>query len=252
MKGSILVFSLVMLAVLTIVSVGIASVTLIEKKNAGGTGKSTQALQVADSGVEVAMKKIASGENTVRQLAGSMICDDSGGKAVISGNIGQERKYSLSFQDEDENFITRCDDATAGIAVIISTGNYSGTSRKIAVAAISAGIQVTDGDFIPSNETQNIGSDWKLVMLTGQNTQGNGASGGGGYIFKDRDGKIRALLYSYTADHNEFEVTSNEKCVVAPSSPHHNNYKICARVNGSGDLIVRTGARVQLDYVAIK
>ena len=57
-SGSILAFSMIILAMMLTVAVGIASVEMVQKKNASSTQFSVQSYQVADGGSQLALKKI--------------------------------------------------------------------------------------------------------------------------------------------------------------------------------------------------
>ena len=57
-QGSILAYSLIVVSVMIVIATSISSVTVIEKKGAVSTDSSVQAYQTADSGVQMAIKKI--------------------------------------------------------------------------------------------------------------------------------------------------------------------------------------------------
>ena len=63
-KGSILAYSLIILAMMLAIATSISIATINEKKSASGTEFSMQALQTADDGSQIALKKIKSATTT--------------------------------------------------------------------------------------------------------------------------------------------------------------------------------------------
>jgi uncharacterized membrane protein len=64
-KGSVLVFSLIVLSIVLSAALSVAVVNVSNRKSAGSTGQSVQSFQVADSGVEMALEAIYKGNNTI-------------------------------------------------------------------------------------------------------------------------------------------------------------------------------------------
>lgn len=132
--GSILVFTLLIMFILLISALGIASVTVIERKTSGTTGKSIQSFQVADSGAEIVLQKIYKDNlRTVDDLVkiGGLICSGNG---IISGSIATGKDFKITFEDDSGSDITSCTDSATEISRIKSVGSYAQTSRAIEVA----------------------------------------------------------------------------------------------------------------------
>lgn len=141
-RGSILVFTLLIMFILLISALGIASVTVIERKTSGTTGKSIQSFQVADSGAEIVLQKIYKDNlRTVGELAGVLgNCNDNDETlAVISGSIATGKDFKITFEDNSGNDITSCTDSATQISRIKSVGSYAQTSRAIEVAVAQTG-----------------------------------------------------------------------------------------------------------------
>ena len=62
--GSVLVFTLIILIITLVVALGVAQVTVTERRSSGATGQSTKAFQIADSGTEIALKEILKNNKT--------------------------------------------------------------------------------------------------------------------------------------------------------------------------------------------
>src|SRR3990167_8615687 len=60
-KGSVLIFSLIVLAFMLVSALSIATVSVTEKRASLSTEKSSRSFQVADSGVEIMLQKIYKG-----------------------------------------------------------------------------------------------------------------------------------------------------------------------------------------------
>ncbi|MCX6765710.1 MAG: hypothetical protein NT136_01995 [Candidatus Moranbacteria bacterium] len=139
-SGSILVFTLIVLFIILATAIGIASVTVIERKTAGTTGKSTAGFQVADSGAEVILQKIYKDDSLtdLNSLAASLGTTCSNG--TISGSISSGKDYTVTFYDDaDPAVIVPCGDPVSNVAKIKSVGTYAGTSRAIEVAVAAGG-----------------------------------------------------------------------------------------------------------------
>ncbi len=142
-EGSILVYSLVVLSIILVGALAISAAGIIVRKTSGTTAKSTQAFQVADSGVEEMLKIIEKdGHKTLADVdadahlpAGWSHCDVATG--VIKGNVGGG-SAEITFKDASDVAITSCTDSTTQIASIKSVGSYSGTSRAVEVAVAAS------------------------------------------------------------------------------------------------------------------
>lgn len=132
-QGSVLIFSLIILSVILIITLGIASATVIEKKMAGTTNKSIVSFQVADSGAEIILKKIKD-VNYSGLISGLGNCSLN----EISGNIGtgSDKNYKVTFFDVDGNPLA-CTDEISDINRIKSIGTYGQTSRAVVLPMLA-------------------------------------------------------------------------------------------------------------------
>lgn len=175
-KGSVLIFSLIILAFMLISALSVATVSVTEKRASFSTEKSSRSFQVADSGVEFILQKIYKGNyNTLDDLATALgtTCDAQGeiGAPLNSGS------YNISFYDNAGVKFTGsdCNDLTwrDRVVRIKSEGTSGNTTRavEVGVALVSAvlncnGPQVYGGGFV---------TDYINSYLI-DNSGGNGAS----------------------------------------------------------------------------
>jgi len=131
-----LAFSLIIMFVLMVIAVGVATVSVKERKMSSDTGKSIIAYQAADSGAEVALEEIITNGWTVNDFDGdpNFTCVDGVGldPAVITGSA-PSGDYNLTFKDSADSNISACNDAVTAIDSIKSLGKYSGTNRAVEV-----------------------------------------------------------------------------------------------------------------------
>ncbi len=141
-KGSILVFSLIVLAFLLVSSLSIATLSMVERRTSSATDRSTRSFQVADSGVELVLQKIYKGSfSTLNDLAASLgtTCNAQGEiTAVLSSGT-----YTVSFYDNDNNKFTLADCSSATwrdrIVKVKSEGVSGNTTRAVEVAVAAPG-----------------------------------------------------------------------------------------------------------------
>lgn len=145
-KGSALVFSLVVLSMILVAALGVASVSVVEKRNSSATGKSTQAFQVADSAVEVVLKHavLDPAGTTLQKLAEVGFGNPAGtgcAGGVISGAISGGT-VDLTFVDASGATLTDCMGSNLSqVATVKSVGRSGDTTRAIN-SAVAAGTLV--------------------------------------------------------------------------------------------------------------
>ena len=146
-RGSILAFTLIILGLMLVIAIGIASVTIQERNSASTGGASTQAFQVADSGVELVIQKIKqSPTDTVDSLkkAGTTCAD-----GTITMDVGiSGGSTKITFYKDDNNAPATCGDLLASVKKVKSVGTFASASRAIE-AAVAA-----------SNDNNGNSCDW--------------------------------------------------------------------------------------------
>ncbi len=141
-KGSVLVFSLIVLSILLSAAVAVATVSVSNRKSTLSTDKSNQSFQVANSGVELVLRQIyktvpthASLNDLATALGGGAAC--AGGSITKTGVAGGDIR--VSFFDKDDNLIGCADMAWRSKVVgVKSEGTAFGTTRLVETA-VAAG-----------------------------------------------------------------------------------------------------------------
>lgn len=136
-KGSVLVFSLIILSIMLVTSLMLLSSASMEQKSALSTGNSTRSFQVADAGIEQVLYQIYRKHlGSIGDLAGELgiSCDDG---TVTDEDAG----WSVRFYDLDGNVMTDCaDDGWRDrVAAIKSEGAAQGTIRAVEVVVAAEG-----------------------------------------------------------------------------------------------------------------
>lgn len=135
-KGSVLVFSLIVLSIVLSAALSVAVVNVSNRKSAGSTGQSVQSFQVADSGVEKALKEIYKGSYTdLNAMAGALSssCTPGSGKFApfnVSGGTASVTFFDTNNQPIECTSTTWRDD----VAKIKVEGTSAGTTRVIETA----------------------------------------------------------------------------------------------------------------------
>lgn len=134
-KGSVLVFTLIVLFIILAAAIGISSVSVLERKGAHSTDVSVQSFQIANSGAEIILKKLsnASGSDSLTSVG----C--SGGRVIGSISVSGGKNYEITFYRNDETQITDCATDVSEVGKIKSIGSYANTTRAIEVAVAQAG-----------------------------------------------------------------------------------------------------------------
>lgn len=139
LRGSILAYSLIILAMMFAIAGSMSTVSILEKKGAGSSQASAQAFQVADSGVQLAIKKINNvfGLNSDNKIKNAFPTCNNG---AVSLQLDSNQPYTLTFYDDSDALITDCDEYAKNVASIKSVGSYKTATRaiKVAVAATPA------------------------------------------------------------------------------------------------------------------
>lgn len=133
-KASVLAYSLIVVSVMIVIATSISVVTVIEKKGAVSTDSSVQAYQIADSGVQLAIKKInADLTKNINQVFSDCSSLDANSvkvrKETVAGISGSS--YEITFRNESG---IGCGSKVASVQNIKSTGEYKNTVRAVEVS----------------------------------------------------------------------------------------------------------------------
>lgn len=142
-KGSVLAYSLIVLSLMLAISIGVSVTSGIQRKNAGTTEKTSQALQVASSGVEAVTQAVFKATNPSQPLS-TVGC--TGSDVPASGGT-----YNLQFLDKNGDILA-CNKPISDLASVKSTGDFGNTSRAVEVAvAVSLTSRTCSVTFVGAN-----------------------------------------------------------------------------------------------------
>jgi Tfp pilus assembly protein PilX len=132
-QGSIAIFSLFIMFLLTIVTISIITTAALERKSSTSTGNSTAAFQLADSGIEKTFQGIMSAiksdpSSKIEDICAVVSCNcvDVDGYAILTYSPGNK----IKLYDNNTDFLS-CTDDISEIAVVKSAGTYKQETRAI-------------------------------------------------------------------------------------------------------------------------
>lgn len=134
-KGSVLVFSLVILSFLLVAALSVAVVSVTERRGSLATEKSSRSFQVADSGMEVILYKIYKENDVALPVHPTLTdLDSSCNNGEITGSTATGT-YIISFYRKQNNKFTSCSDTSwrTEIIKIKSEGTSGNTTRAVEV-----------------------------------------------------------------------------------------------------------------------
>ncbi len=145
-RGSVLAYSLIVISAMLAIAATLSTVTILEKKGASGTEFSAQSLQSADSGAQLAIKKInealIASPDTIAAALLSLNLSCSGGNKFVSDPLSGnpiDSYYELTFFDDATPAVKlNCDADVLDVAKIMSSGIYKDTLRSVGVSLDSS------------------------------------------------------------------------------------------------------------------
>ncbi|NTV41173.1 MAG: hypothetical protein HGA61_02775 [Candidatus Moranbacteria bacterium] len=165
-KGSALVFSLIILSMMLMIATGLSSIAIVQKKEASATQFSVQAYQVADSGVQLALKKINEAifnNSTIESEFPSCV---GVGSIYNLTDFGAGNSYDLSFYRADGTLVN-CNEDASLVTNIKSVGRHHNTVRAVNVAVATVPNPVAwwkidegSGTFVEDSSESNNDGQW--------------------------------------------------------------------------------------------
>lgn len=140
-KGSVLVFSLLVLAILLVTSLTILSTAVLDRKASLSTGTSTRSFQVADSGVEEVLYRIYKENHaTLSALASAISSGSCSGSSISFPASGGSVKVTF-YESETAPYSGGCSgtDWRNRVVKIKSEGTAGSNSRAVEVAVAAGG-----------------------------------------------------------------------------------------------------------------
>ncbi len=150
-KGSILVFSLIIMFIILSAAVGLTMVTITHQKTTLDTSQSTQAFQVANGGIEKFLNKIKSSTGDINTIFNNN-CSNNQVSFSVSGGTAK-----VTFYDSNNQPLS-CSDSVSSIDHIKSVGEINNTKRAVQVAIAAGDVPsgtITGGCTIELREINN-------------------------------------------------------------------------------------------------
>ncbi|MBI2439597.1 MAG: LamG domain-containing protein [Candidatus Moranbacteria bacterium] len=194
-RGSVLVFSLVVLSFLLVSALSIAAISVMEKRSSYATEKSSRSYQIAESGAEVMLKKIYKDSTVIGSTPISSLGSCNNG--IISGASGQG-VYTVTFYD-GSNGLLSCSATRNTIVTMKVDGVSGGTTRSIEVDVRASNLLL----YYPLDEASSGGIPNTATDLSGFSNTGtltgavswttgktiNALQFSGGYLLGNNDSK---------------------------------------------------------------
>lgn len=169
-RGSILAYSLILLGIVLVASVGMMAASVTNLRSVSSNDKSINAFQIADSGSQAAIAKIKAADSSARVsslYASVSACNNDDPINLLGGD------YRLSFYDQNDAKLG-CNDDVSEITSIKSVGAYQDVARAVRVAvAQSGGGGVTGGCQVRMPDA----STYQVVYTWGSGCESRGSSG---------------------------------------------------------------------------
>jgi Tfp pilus assembly protein PilX len=133
-KGSVLVFTLIILSLLLVASLSLATVSISESLGVNAISRSIVAFQIADSGLETVLQEVYEGDCNSGRLDCLGSCSVVGGEAGINGNINAGT-FRVVFYETGGTALTSCADTSWRTTTesVQSEGLYNGTTRAVKI-----------------------------------------------------------------------------------------------------------------------
>lgn len=137
-RGSILAYSLIVLAIMIGITAAISMATVMQKKGASSTNDSVQAYQIADSVFQFAMREInrAVDPETDTIKVAFDDCEDKKVTKIDEMDV-PDGTYELSFYNE-QGVLLECSSPIGSMSSIKSLGIYRDAARAIQVKVKSS------------------------------------------------------------------------------------------------------------------
>jgi uncharacterized protein (UPF0333 family) len=212
-RGSVLVFSLIVLSVLLSAAVAVATVSVSNRKSTLSTDKSNQSFQVANSGAELVLRQIykitpihATLDALAAALGGEVSC--AGGSIEINNVAGGDVK--VSFYDQDDALIS-CTDRNwrSRVVAVKSEGTAFGTTRLVETA-VAAAVDIAWVALHPGGTNQGNGYARYINYASGDHTATKMCTDAG-YLYPTGLCKTRT-----TRSNTTFEVEGSLMSAVRP------------------------------------
>lgn len=137
-QGSVLAYSLILLGIVLVASVGMMSASVTDLRSISSSDKSVNAFQIADSGSQAAIRLLKNTPGgTLKSMIEPTTSCPNGNTATVESGTFLGGNYRVIFLD-DAGQALKCSDDVSKVVSVKSVGTYSDTVRAVQVAAASA------------------------------------------------------------------------------------------------------------------
>lgn len=174
-RGSVLAYSLILLSILLIVSIGMMSSSIVDLKSLSSNDNSVNAFQIADSGsqaIVASIKKDNSGN--IGDLATRMGLSCSNGLVESSLLNGA---YRVSFYGDASTAPLSCTDTLSSVTSVKSVGSYRDSARAVSVAVAAGCSQPGQEVVVARGSDKNFSSSDSAKVMNFLGGRGNRLSG---------------------------------------------------------------------------
>lgn len=170
-KGSILAYSLVVISIMLAIASSLSAVSIIEKKSASSTEASMQALQTADSGLQLAIQALnnAGSADRLDDIFAPIVCDNAD-KTFTFNATGDPAgaSYTLTFLNALDNPVN-CNTKNGEFSTIKSVGTYQNTFRTASIGIVRPAFSwiasATCGISVYGSDVDGAGKKWESPPL---------------------------------------------------------------------------------------
>ncbi len=143
-RGSVLIFTLILMSLALMSAIGIMSTTIIEQNIASVTDDSTVAFQTADTGAEQAFHEFRKDRiATLNDFTGASCSGGRVSATNVDGVAGAS--YDINFYKEDGSRVTSCSADTKPIRAARVTGYFGKAVRAVEIAVSVPTDDITSG-----------------------------------------------------------------------------------------------------------
>ncbi len=231
-RGSILAYSLILLGIVLVASIGMMSASVTNLKTVSSSDKSINAFQIADSGSQAVIKMLKNAAGT--QLK-DVVSPCSGGQdATVNQANFLGGEYKVIFQDSDGKTL-KCDDSISKVASVKSVGTYRDTARAVQVAVAAGSCPASGGLVLVGKSSDQNGFSRSVVdgfvvsgnakLVAGECSWGGGSSGMNSFSLTNK--RTSTTVY-FTDESSAYMSCSGSTCTVNGSAPCDGGWRIFA------------------------
>lgn len=136
-RGSILAYSLILLGIVLVASIGMMSASVTNLKSVSSNDKSVSAFQIADSASQIAMRLLNdTSSGSLKNMVEPDTSCPSGNTAAMENGSFLGGSYRIVFLDSDGEML-KCGDDVSDVVSVKSIGTYGDVARAVQLEVAS-------------------------------------------------------------------------------------------------------------------